>query len=43
MKYPGLKEGKPGVVPEYNEKCIDIAAKGAIRELIPARASWQSS
>lgn len=32
---PGLKEGKPGVLPEY-EKCIDIAAKGAIKELIPA-------
>jgi K(+)-stimulated pyrophosphate-energized sodium pump len=32
---PGLKEGKPGVVPEY-EKCIDIAAKGAIKELVPA-------
>ena len=32
---PGLKEGLPGVHPEY-EKCIDIAAKGAIRELIPA-------
>jgi K(+)-stimulated pyrophosphate-energized sodium pump len=32
---PGLKEGKKGVLPEY-EKCIDIATKGAIRELIPA-------
>ena len=32
---PGLKEGKPGVIPEY-EKCIDIAAKGALKELIPA-------
>ena len=32
---PGLREGKPGVVPEY-EKCIDIAAKGALKELIPA-------
>jgi len=31
----GLKEGKPGVVPEY-DKCIDIAAVGAIKELIPA-------
>jgi K(+)-stimulated pyrophosphate-energized sodium pump len=31
----GLAEGKPGVVPEYG-KCIDIAAKGAIKELIPA-------
>ena len=32
---PGLKEGKPGVHPQY-EKCIDIATVGAIRELIPA-------
>lgn len=32
---PGLKEGKPGVQPEYG-KCIDIAARGAIRELVPA-------
>ncbi len=32
---PGLKEGKKGVVPEY-EKCIDIATKGALRELVPA-------
>lgn len=32
---PGLKEGKPGVMPEY-EKCIDIAAKGALKELVPA-------
>ncbi len=32
---PGLKEGKPGVRPEY-EKCIDIATIGAIKELIPA-------
>jgi K(+)-stimulated pyrophosphate-energized sodium pump len=32
---PGLKEGKPGVVPEY-DKCIDIATVGAIKELIPA-------
>jgi K(+)-stimulated pyrophosphate-energized sodium pump len=31
----GLKEGKPGVMPEY-DKCIDIAAVGAIKELIPA-------
>ncbi len=31
----GLKEGKEGVVPEY-DKCITIAAGGAIRELIPA-------
>jgi K(+)-stimulated pyrophosphate-energized sodium pump len=32
---PGLKEGKPGVKPDYN-KCVDIATKGAIRELMPA-------
>ncbi len=32
---PGLKEGKPGVIPEY-DKCIDIATVGAIQELIPA-------
>ncbi len=31
----GLKEGKEGVVPEY-DKCIEIATHGAIRELIPA-------
>jgi K(+)-stimulated pyrophosphate-energized sodium pump len=31
----GLKEGKPGVVPEY-DKCIEIATTGAIKELIPA-------
>ena len=31
----GLKEGKPGVVPEYS-KCIEIATHGALRELIPA-------
>ena len=31
----GLKEGKPGVVPQY-DRCIEIAATGAIRELIPA-------
>lgn len=31
----GLKEGKKGVVPEY-EKCIDIATIGALKELIPA-------
>ena len=32
----GLKEGKPGVQPEYG-KCIDIATSGALRELIPRR------
>lgn len=31
----GLKEGKPGVKPDYN-KCVDIATVGAIRELMPA-------
>lgn len=31
----GLKEGKPGVIPEY-DKCIDIATDGALKELIPA-------
>jgi len=32
---PGLKEGKPGVKPDYN-KCVDIATVGALRELLPA-------
>ena len=32
---PGLAQGKAGVSPEYG-KCIDIATKGAIRQLIPA-------
>lgn len=31
----GLREGKPGVVPEY-DRCIEIATTGALRELIPA-------
>ena len=31
---PGLKEGKEGVKPDYNS-CIDIATKGALKELIP--------
>lgn len=31
----GLREGKPGVKPEY-DKCIEIATVGALRELIPA-------
>ncbi len=31
----GLKEGKEGVIPEY-DKCIDIATVGALKELIPA-------
>jgi len=32
---PGLKEGREGVVPEY-DRCIDIATVGALRELVPA-------
>jgi K(+)-stimulated pyrophosphate-energized sodium pump len=32
---PGLKEGKEGVVPEY-DKCIEIATAGSLKELIPA-------
>lgn len=32
---PGLKEGKEGVVPEY-DRCIEIATTGSIKELIPA-------
>lgn len=32
---PGLLEGKEDVIPEY-EKCIAIATKGALRELVPA-------
>ena len=31
----GLKEGRPGVVPQY-DRCIEIATSGALRELIPA-------
>jgi K(+)-stimulated pyrophosphate-energized sodium pump len=31
---PGLREGKPGVKPDY-AKCVDIATVGAIRELMP--------
>ncbi len=31
----GLKEGKPGVTPDY-DTCIGIATHGALRELIPA-------
>ena len=31
----GLREGKEGVVPEY-DRCIEIATNGAIRELVPA-------
>ena len=30
---PGLKEGKPGAVPDYN-KCVDISTKAALREMI---------
>jgi len=32
---PGLREGKPGVKPDY-ASCVDIATVGAIRELMPA-------
>ena len=32
---PGLKEGKKGVKPDY-ARCVDIATKGALRELLPA-------
>jgi K(+)-stimulated pyrophosphate-energized sodium pump len=32
---PGLKEGKEGVVPDYN-RCIEIATTGALKELTPA-------
>jgi K(+)-stimulated pyrophosphate-energized sodium pump len=32
---PGLKEGKEGVIPEY-DKCIAIATDGALKELVPA-------
>ncbi|MCL2497707.1 MAG: sodium-translocating pyrophosphatase [Symbiobacteriaceae bacterium] len=35
---PGLKEGEPGVVPEY-AKCIEIATSGALKELVPAGAA----
>jgi K(+)-stimulated pyrophosphate-energized sodium pump len=31
---PGLKEGREGAKPDY-AKCVDIAAKGALRELLP--------
>ncbi|MDD5081939.1 MAG: sodium-translocating pyrophosphatase [Dehalococcoidales bacterium] len=30
----GLREGKPGVKPDY-VRCVDIAAKGALKELLP--------
>jgi K(+)-stimulated pyrophosphate-energized sodium pump len=32
---PGLREGKEGVKPDY-ARCVDIATKGALRELMPA-------
>ena len=32
---PGLKEGTPGVKPDY-AGCVDIATRGALRELLPA-------
>jgi len=31
----GLKEGKPGVSPDY-ERCIEISTTGALKELVPA-------
>jgi len=35
QEIPGLREGKPGVKPDY-AKCVDIATTGALRELLPA-------
>lgn len=32
---PGLREGKEGVKPDY-ARCVDIATRGALRELMPA-------
>ncbi len=32
---PGLKEGKEGILPEY-DRCIELATAGSIHELIPA-------
>jgi K(+)-stimulated pyrophosphate-energized sodium pump len=32
---PGLREGKEGVKPDYG-RCVDIATRGALRELMPA-------
>lgn len=32
---PGLREGKEGVKPDYT-RCVDIATRGALRELMPA-------
>jgi len=32
---PGLKEGKEGVKPDY-ARCVDIATRGALKELMPA-------
>jgi len=32
---PGLREGREGVKPDYS-RCVDIATKGALRELLPA-------
>ncbi len=32
---PGLKEGKEGAKPDY-ARCVDIATRGALRELLPA-------
>jgi K(+)-stimulated pyrophosphate-energized sodium pump len=30
---PGLREGRPGVVPDYS-KCVDISTKASLREMI---------
>ncbi len=30
---PGLREGRPGVVPDY-EKCVDISTKASLREMV---------
>lgn len=32
---PGLKDGRPGVSPDY-DRCIEIATVGALKELLPA-------
>ena len=32
---PGLREGREGVKPDY-ARCVDIATKGALKELLPA-------
>jgi len=35
---PGLREGVPGVWPDY-ARCVDIATVGALKELLPASVS----